>query len=324
MSQSWSATLEMNNSFYPGNSLPMTTAKSTMLYDPNQYIPNQFQSNTQDERPSKKVQFARPIQQQITSNKPLLGTQSWHESTVTNIDVSTSTGRQEPVLSKPSVSALKTNTSLAIEPLQKPIYVGIDHRATLAERGQTKAVKRHHKNTDKTNSNTTTNHRSSSHSHHQHKQQEFNDSSILKTITPSNKSFEPSQGNVSGTHRILTTTSTSTNIPNKPVQHIEQPIVSDNETKRTRGNRQSQNQYIEQQSPIENDTKTMKIQGNISQQKHHHQQPRTLVNRTNSPERKEGIGRLEKKQPSVSIINIPNTQTQQRQKKSTVITRTRV
>jgi hypothetical protein len=327
MSQSWSVSHEINNPVYPGNSLSMITAKPTMSYDPNQYIHNNtFPNQFQEERTSKKVQFARPIQQQITSSKPLVRTHSWHETSITNIDTSTSTGRQEPILSKPSTAIQKTNVSSSIASIQKPIYVGIDHRATLAERGQTKAIKRRHKNNDKNNSATTTNHRSSSHTHHQHKQQEVSDSSTLKNALPSNKSPENLPGNVSGTQRILTTTSTSTNIPNKPIQHIEQPIINDNEIKKTRGNRQSQHQHIEQQTLIENDPKPARIRGNVSQKKHHHQQPRTVVNRNNSPDYNEGARRVENKQQTVNTLV---TQTQTRQKQSatpttTNITRTRI
>ena len=322
MTQSWSMHHEMNNPLYPGSSIPMVTTQSTMQYDPNQYIHNStYPNQSQDERPSKKVQFARPIQQHITSNKPLTSTQSWHETSIANIDVSTSTGRQEPILSKPSAVILRASTSV-----QKPIYVGIDHRATLAERGQTKASKRHHKNGEKNNSTTTNTHRSNSHNHHQHKQQEFSDPSTAKNTLPSNKSFESLQTNGVGTHRVLTTTSTSTN---KPIQHIEQPIFSDNEVKKIRSNRQSQHQHVEQQSLIENDPKPARIRSNVSQQKQHHQQPRTIVNRTSSPDWNEGTRRTENRQQTVSTINPSITQTQSRQKQSTVpitvnVTRTRV
>jgi hypothetical protein len=318
---------EINNPLYPGSSIPMITTQPNMSYDPNQYIHNStYPNQSQDERPSKKVQFARPIQQQITSSKPLTNTQSWHEASITNIDASTSTGRQEQVFSKPSAVVSRANTSIPVTSAQKPIYVGIDHRATLAERGQRKAIKRHHNNNEKNNSTTTNTHRSNSHNHHQHKQQEVSDPSISKSTIPSNKSFESLQTNVPGTHRILTTTSTSTN---KPIQHVEQPIINDNEVRKTRSNRQSLHQHVEQQTLIENDPKSARLRSNASQQKHHQQQPRTVVNRNNSPDWNEGARRVENKQQIVFTANPPITQTQPRQKQSTVpvtmsVTRTRV
>jgi hypothetical protein len=130
MNQSWPTSHDFNNQYYPGNSLPMTTP-SNIPYDSNQY-----QQVPPEERQSKKVQFGHPIQQQIVSKNPLTSTQSWHEPSITNNDVSTPTTRQEPVITRRTVMP-KTNTSLAPVRVEKPIYVGIDHRATLAERGQT-------------------------------------------------------------------------------------------------------------------------------------------------------------------------------------------
>ncbi|CAF4676486.1 unnamed protein product, partial [Rotaria magnacalcarata] len=80
---------------------------------------------------------------------------------------------------------------------EKPIYVGIDHRATLAERGQRNASKRQHTNGDKNNidvSNSgTSNHRTRSRTHRQHKHQDSNDSSTSKVNHQSNKMSDPSQ-----------------------------------------------------------------------------------------------------------------------------------
>jgi len=344
MTQSWSPNHDANDQFYQNNSFPMTTT-SNIPYDPNQYIhtkiPNTFMNQSQqvilDERSSKKVQFARPIEQQTPSKIPLTNAQSWHEQSVTNNDMSVSATKQEPVLTRQSVHRSvmpKTNTLLTQVPIQKPIYVGIDHRATLAERGQTTANKRHHKNNEKTNFDITNNHRTHSHTQHQHKHQELNDFSTSKNNIPSNKSVESSQIKLPSTHRSLTTTSTSTIIPNKLIQHTEQPIFNNNEikTSRTRGQRQPQAQQTEQPIFIDNDTKQSN-RGNHSQhrQQEHHQQQRTTVNRNNSPLRTEKVRRVENKQQNTSpVMRTPISQSQQqRQKQSTMpstanITRTRV
>lgn len=350
MNQSWSSHHDANNQYFRGNSHSMTTT-SNIPYDPNQYmqrqLPNSFINQPQqvvvDERPSKKVQFARPIEQQTVTRSPIAATQSWHEPSVTTTDVSTSTTRQDPVLNRQSVHrplVPKTNTVLAQIPIEKPIYVGIDHRATLAERGQTTAHKHHHKG----NNDSTHNHRSRPHAHHQHKHHESSDSSPSKNNIQSNKSFDPAQGNISNTHRSLTTTSTSTSTPNKLIQHTEQQMFDGNEIKipKTRSNRQ----HTEQQTLINSDIKQSRNKKNHSQnqnqqpqsqqnhQEQHHQQQqqqRTTVNRNNSPLRTETARRVENKQPGSPVTRIPISQSQQRQKQTTMsmpttanLTRTRV
>jgi hypothetical protein len=301
MNQSWTSHHDSNNQFYQGNSHPMGTTPN-IPYDPYQYvhvqIPNTFMNQSQqimlEERPSKKVQFARPIEQQVPSKNPLNSTLSWHEPSVTNTDVSTSTTRQDPVLTRQTVHRSlvpKTSISLTSASMQKPIYVGIDHRATLAERGQTTANKHHHKN----NGDITNNNRTRPHTHHQHKHQEPNDSSNLKNNTSPRKSLEPLQVKLSGTNRPLTTTSTSTITPNKSIQHTEQPIFNDNEIKisKTRTNRN----HTEQLTLIDNDTKPSRSRGNNRQQQ---QQQRTIINRNDSPLRTE-VRRVENTQQSKAV-----------------------
>jgi len=156
----------------------------------------------------------------------------------------------------------------------------------------------------------------------------------LRNNTPTRKSSDALQAKLSGPNRTLTTTSTSTIIPNKLIQHTEQPIFNNNEikTSRTRGQRQPQAQQTEQPIFIDNDTKQSN-RGNHSQhrQQEHHQQQRTTVNRNSSPLRTERVRRVENKQQNTSpVMRTPISQSQQqRQKQSTIpstanITRTRV
>ena len=314
MSQSWSASHDMNNPFHTGT--------SNMSYDPNQYIYsnpffNQSQPVTVEERSVKRVIFANPIQQQITSNKHLTNTHSWHETSAKNNDPSASLARHDPVSNRQTVHQSmipsKTKIPLSSTSVQRAVYLGIDHRATLAERGQTTANKRHHKSTDKTNST----HRSHTHSHHPPKHQDSSDSSISKSHISSTKSLEPSQGNIPGTHRTLTTTSTSTIIP---IKHNEQGIINENDSKKSRAGRRLQSQHVEQQSFLDNDVKTTRNRTNLSQQKQHQH---SIMHRNNSPARNDAVRRIEIKQ-TAPIINIPISQSRQKQTTANIISRTRM
>ncbi|CAF0896940.1 unnamed protein product [Rotaria sordida] len=343
MNQSWPTHHDVNNQFY------LMTTSSNMSYDPNHYAHTQMQSTSinqgqqviSDERPSKKVQFARPIQQGAPSKSLLTSTQSWHDPSITTNDLSVSITRQDLLSNRQPAHRSQlavSNTSSAHPTVQKPIYVGIDHKATLAERGQRTANQHHHKDNDKNNiesiNSSTNNHRTRSHKHHQHKYQELNGLSTAKVNIQSNKTIEPLQGKLFGTHRILTTTSTSTVIPNKSIQHNEQSIFNENDMQvsKTRHNRQLQSQHLEQQSLIDNETKQSRNRGNHSQQK---QQSRVSNNRNNSPLRTESIRRNENKHESTPIrrISLSPQRQLQRQKSSTIpstgttstnITRTRV
>ena len=130
------------------------TITSSVPYDPNQFahtqIPNTFVNQPQqgilEERASKKVQFARPLQQQQppSSSKTLLTTtQSWPEPSAVTNDTFLLSTRQESSSNRQSLHRSVMPTASTQASQQKPIYVGIDHKATLAERGQTKASKRH-------------------------------------------------------------------------------------------------------------------------------------------------------------------------------------
>ena len=330
MTRSWSAAMDLDNSFYPNTSLPMATSIHPQIppqynYDYT-YIP-QPASIPAEERPSKKVQFARPIEQKISSNIPLTATNSWHEPSLTNThEITNVSGRQESSLSKSflhqSTVPTKTNTSMSsAASVQKPIYVSIDHRATLAERGQTKADKRHHKNTEKSTSTAGSHHRSRGHGQLPNKHQESIDSSSSKHSASTNRSVE------SVPHRTSTTTSTSTIPANRQMQSTELPSIQENQMKRPRHIHQPQNQYNEQQSAMENDPKLFGTRTNSSQTKQH---SRSNTNRNTSPGRNEVIRRVEIRQPIASAASIPLSQPQSRSKSShqvvasNNITRTRI
>jgi hypothetical protein len=224
--------------------------------------------------------------------------------------------RQEPLSTRQSGHRTiipTSNISSSHASVQKPIYVGIDHRATLAERGQTTTHKHHHKNGDKTNSDgpvsIKNNHRTRSHTHHQHKNQETNNVQSSRSNIQSNKPLEPLQVKLSSTHRSGTTNSTSTIIVNKQVHQGEQPIFNDIEMKvpKTRGKRQAQSQQIEQQTTFDNEIKPSKNKGNHSQQRQPH-------HRHHSPQRTETTRRLENRHQGTPIMRIPISQQQQQQR----------
>lgn len=339
MTRSWSAALDVNNAFYPNTSLSIPTGPSTLSHIPPQYNHDYTYFNPPpsvpvEERPSKKVQFARPIERKISSssNNPLTATQSWHEPSLTNTsDAAVVPTKQETLLAKTSLhhSGMPTKTHTSMPPattaVQKPIYVSIDHRATLAERGQIKAGNRHHKNTEKNHSTTSNHHRSRGHTQQQQssKHHESIDAPASKqSSSSSNKPLE------SLNHRPVATTSTPTIILHKPIQPIEPSSNHDQPTKRTRHSHQPPNQHIEQQSFNENDTRPVSTRGNSSQTKQH---SRSTANRPTSPVRNEVIRRVEIRQPITSgNSSHPTSQNQSRSKSfqqtttSNNITRTRI
>jgi hypothetical protein len=356
MNQSWSSPHNLHNSFYQHNSVLMTNGSNNQ-YDPNLYVRdhpsntflNPLQQASLEERPSKKVQFAHPLQhqQQAPTKNPLTSTQSWHEPSVTHNDTSSpKITMQEPALNRQSIhrsGVAASNTSAGQVSIQKPIYVGIDHKATLAERGQTSSNKRHHKTADKNHSDgsnsNSKNHRTRAHTHHQHKHQELNDFSNSKVNGQPNKPMEPLQVKLSSPHRSLTTTSTI--IPNK---HIEQPGFIDNDIKLTKS-RNTRHQHSEQQSLVDNELKLSRSRGSHPQQQqqqhqqHHHQQQRAPNAPNHSPVHVETSGksrRTENKHQTSPVMRILLSQQQQQQHRqkvsslpsavttSTGITRTRV
>ncbi|UJR28107.1 hypothetical protein I4U23_009362 [Adineta vaga] len=341
--RTWSSPQDLTNHFYQGNTLPIA-ATSSINYDINNYMPtqisttinNQTQQILAEERLSKKVQFARAMQQQqqqqqqIFSKNPLTNTQSWHESSPTNIDISTLSARQEQISNRQNLnrSAMPaSNSSTNQVTVQKPIYVGIDHKATLAERGQTTTHRRHHKSVEKTTPDmsvaTTINHRTRSHAHHQHKHPDTNEIVSSKPTIKPNKSFERLQAKLSGSNRPANTT---TIIANKQAQHPEQSNFNDSETRvtKTRSNRHTQSQHGEQQILVDNEIRSSKIRASHSHSKQPQQQAQQRNNgsRNNSPLRTEISRRIDNKHQSAPImkISIPHQQQQQqqqRQKQST-------
>jgi hypothetical protein len=345
MNQSWSSHHDGNNQFYQNYSHPT----SNIPYDPHQYahnhMSNTFINRSQqmlDERPSKKVQFAHPIQQRGSSMKaPLTSAQSWHDISPANNDMTNSITRQEPISDRQtihrSVMPISDPSSSQVSQ-QKPIYVGIDYKATLAERGQATAPKRHHKTNEKNHSDAVDSNsraRPNTHHHHNnHRSQTSNDSSNSSSTQQQNRPSEPLQAKLSNPQRILTTTSTSTVIPNRQTQHMEQQSSFDNGIKiaKTRAIRTQPAQSTEQRSPPHDEIKSSRSKKHHS---HNQQQQNVMEHRNGSPAYHETIRRVDNKQ-GTPVMQIPisqQQQQQQRQKQSSIpsmmtnsmnITRTRI
>jgi hypothetical protein len=256
MMQAWPASHDINNSFYPINS-HRATPPYNIPYDPNQHvhaqvsntISNQSPAVTHEERVPKKVQFVTPnIQKQKSPLQPLSSTQSWHEHGVINakmpLPIATQPVRLSKQSSAPRPSTVMRNPSPAPASVPKPIYIGIDHQATLAERGVIIANKRHRKNTEKNHSdglNSTTNtHQSRS----QHKQ--ATDSPRPDNDRMPSKSFDSFQPKVSGLqHTKVKSMSKNQNIDQMPSINNEMKLLKSTSNRR-------------QQSSINNEIKPMK------------------------------------------------------------------
>jgi hypothetical protein len=146
-------------------------------------INNRSNTLIPEDRTSKKVQFFSS--QQTSAFKPLTNTQSLHDLADMSVPTTKSmllTKRSSVPQSIPDIS----KTSSTQVPVGKPIYVGIDHRATLAERGQTVAHKRHRKSgerylsSDELNSSTN-NQRPRSHTHNSQKHRTGTESPTFNT-----------------------------------------------------------------------------------------------------------------------------------------------
>ena len=105
-------------------------------FDPTTYA----QPVMSEERPLRKVQFAAPDRSSAReSRRPLATTQSWHEPSAASHIVPVRTSRSEPLSARRSViGAIAAVPSTPLNPVEKSIYVDIDHKATLAVRGQTR------------------------------------------------------------------------------------------------------------------------------------------------------------------------------------------
>lgn len=326
---SWSSHHDINNQFYQINSHSMP--QSNLSYDPNQYnhttsrgsgSMNQSQQIVSEERPSKKVQFAPTTRQAPLSKAPLSGTQSWHDIPGTNNDTSVLIPRQDTLISRQSMhrpAASVTNVSSTQPTVEKPIYVGIDHRATLAERGQRTAHKRQHTtNTDKTNaegSNANTgSHRTRSHGHHQHKHPESIDSSATRSGAQLTRSSDGGTQGRSSTHH-----SSGSSIPTRTGQNTEQLTMSDNEmkTSRKRHSRRQHAQAMEQASVTDNEVKSSRQRSSHSQQQQK-QQSNQPTHRSGSPLRVDAPRRPESKQETAPLVRAqsPQQRSHQRQRQT--------
>lgn len=96
-----------------------------------------------------------PSNRKSTSKKPLSSAQSWHE--ILEPTFPTTATKSIPLFSRSSVSRASTGTLIiptTRASIEKPVYIGIDFQATLAERSQT---------------NNRKSHRGRSETHHQHR-----------------------------------------------------------------------------------------------------------------------------------------------------------
>jgi hypothetical protein len=213
MTQSVSSHYDPNKAFYQMNSASMATM-SNISYDPNQFIHAQTSNNQSqpvifENASPKKIRFAPSHHQQGTSvKKPLTGTQSWHELSITTNDTPTT----RPISTMHGSITTMANTKPSAP---KPIYVDIDHRATLAERGQTTAT-----NSDGLNFNPNKV-RKRPNVRHQYKHQELFDSSPSKAHIIPSKSVDSLQTKVPSSQRSRSA--------NRLVQNSDQMPLVNNE-----------------------------------------------------------------------------------------------
>ncbi|CAF1974509.1 unnamed protein product [Rotaria magnacalcarata] len=233
--QIWKLSHQVNNSFYPMNSLSSTSSYNIPYVSTQNIrtelptmISNQSQNMMFNESLSKKEQYAL---------KSLANTQSCHLPSNTTDDMRLSTKKIKPVrLSNHApVSETKTvvsNISIGKPPAKKAIYLSIDHQATLAERCQSVANEQHRRNLEynyMNGLNSSTN-SCQTHPYINYQYQNVNDSSNMNIYTTSNKSFDLLQNKLSGTnHRREHSSST-----NKLVQDIADASLIHNEISRSR------------------------------------------------------------------------------------------
>jgi hypothetical protein len=266
MAQSWPPPQNNNNSFYLINSHQMTPSYN-ISYDPNQYNHAQISKTMkQEERPSKKVHFSPSIQQQPPALKPLSSTQSWQNINVTPTNISV------PKKSMPLSNKLSTTVEPNTSSVQKPIYVTIDHKATLAERGQTTANKHHRKTRTNELNSPQTNHRSSSQTNDQRTRPK-----------PTIKFSGSSQSKFFNSQQPLTRSMSSTVL----TQNTEQ-ISSKNDENHRRHRRHHHQQHLSNGSPLHGDFSPhthsnqpmMRIP--LSQNNRHHQKQSRILSGTTS------------------------------------------
>lgn len=334
----------------------MSTAPN-VSYNPNQYgqmplhtvFHNQLPHGAIDDRPSKKVQFLHQPQnqasQQHTISRSALGaTQSWHEPSVNSKDAPMLTTKPESNMNSQfmnqSVTILPLPSSFQASTLvPKPIYVGIDHGATLAERGQTVGHKRVRKNREKTTADelNLSSRRERPRGNQPARNSDINDAANTKTHAQSQRPLELLQAKVSGSQRTgTTTTSMSTVTPNKFVTPLEAATTTDREQRsiKTRGVRMHSAQQVEQQSLVHNELLPSRSNRHQPQSKQQAQQQRSNPSRNDSPARAEANAtgrRVEKRNPGSPMMRIPIAQQQKQRQRvpgaastPTSVTRTRV
>jgi len=248
-------------------------------------INNQSKAIIPEERPSKKVQFSasnqhhQQQQQQRSNFKPLTNTQSWHESSDMSAPLATKSLPLSTRSSLPRTSFVTPKTSSARTPIEKPIYIGVDFQATLAERGQTNANKHRHRNGEKSHSDglnsSANNHRTRSHTNHQHKHQTPTGSPGSNVETILNKSID---------FQLIRTNSSPSN-----------RLLQNNEIKPTKSR-----SHRRQQPSMNNEIKPSK---NRENHRRHHQEQHSSPSNIQPSTRK-----IEPKQPGTPVMRIPLSQ----------------
>lgn len=281
----------------------MTTSYN-IPYMPDQYnhtpIPNiindQSKTVMSEERPSNKIQSTSFQQRQTTPLKPLVNTHSWHESN-NMITPRKTTTKPDRLSNRSSVARLTSTSPKTRTPVEKPIYVGIDHKATLAERGQAVAQKRRRKIREKNPSNGVNsplnNHRTRAVTAHRTP----TDSPTSNIHTASNKPFESLQPKSSNSQRILIESGSA----NKLI-----PFISNNNEIKPRNNHQ------QQQLSINNEINWSKNRGNQPQNRRHHTQELSLNPQTSTR-------RIENQQSNKPVMRIPLSQFNHQHPKQPII-----
>ncbi|CAF0875489.1 unnamed protein product [Adineta ricciae] len=303
MFQQWSPSVDMNNPFYPGSMFP-SVPPFNIAYDPNHQLQPQISTTLGDnspkvkagERSPKRVHFAPTPSSQLAEPipmKPLTNTQSWHEPRSMTSAPSRGAPQIKPerLSNRSSVPRSSTNShkpAPAQTPVQKPIYVGIDHQATLIERSKRLVNKRQRPNLDENSPEKLTvpnNHQPSR--SHPHKHRKPTDSPRSDHETMLNKYFETLQPKVS---LIQRQTAQSTSV-NKFAPNIDQITSRPNDIKLTKSR-----SVRRQQSAINTEIKPVKSQEN------HRQRPPSgspLVTHSDSSKR-----RIEHSHSSTAVMRV--------------------
>ena len=237
--QSWTTSSKAYYSVYPINTFPESSP----------YNRQQSQPTIREERSSMKIPIS-PSSRKSTAKKLLSSAQSWHD--ILEPTFPTTETKSIPFFSRSSASRASTGTLIIPTTgtsIEKPVYIGIDFKATLAERSQI--------NNHKTR-------RGRSETHHQHRH------SIPVNSAEVNRESKPNKFVESQT---LTRISASTgkldqNSESKPTKsrsnHRQQLPIGDNPPKPSK-TRQTKRSHPQEQRSKDLSHSTSNIQSSIRQ-----------------------------------------------------------